>query len=72
MPKTEIEATAMEFEDLRNYKVENNKILATGWRALYSLESGIKQIKDVIKENRITDIKNPIYSNEAYLKDNAY
>tara|TARA_Y100000593_G_scaffold95031_1_gene198563 strand:+ start:14475 stop:15404 length:930 start_codon:yes stop_codon:yes gene_type:complete len=69
IPHTKIESTDLKFEDMRNYKVQNNKILATGWKPSYSLETGIKEIKKIIEENRIIDIKDPIYSNEAFLKD---
>ena len=69
IPDARVEETALKFEDLRNYRVENNKILATGWKPSYTLEYGIEQIKKIIEENRITDIKNPVYSNEKFLKD---
>jgi len=71
LPKTEVEETALKFEDLRNYRVENNKILATGWKPSYTLDAGIDQIRQIIEDNRITNIKDPIYSNEAFLKDNG-
>jgi len=72
LPDTEVESTALKFEDLRNYRVENNKILATGWKPSYTLEVGIDQIKLLIEQGRITDIKDPIYSNELYLKNADY
>jgi nucleoside-diphosphate-sugar epimerase len=68
LPGTKVEETALKFEDLRNYRVKNNKILATGWRPSYTLDMGIDQIRRLIKNDRITDIKDPTYSNEAYLK----
>ena len=68
IPKTEVKMTDLKFEDLRNYKVENNKILATGWKPAYTLEVGIKQIKEIIEEHRVIDIHDSIYSNEAFLK----
>lgn len=71
IPETEVEETSLKFEDLRNYKVENNKILATGWEPAYTLEEGIKQIKNIIEEDRVIDILDPIYSNEAFLKNNG-
>ncbi|MAF37243.1 NAD-dependent dehydratase [archaeon] len=65
--KVEVEKTSKSFEDLRNYRVSNNKILTTGWSPTYTLSCGIKDMKNLIEENRITDISNPVYSNEAYL-----
>lgn len=69
IPAAKVKFTDLKFEDLRNYKVQNNKILATGWEPSYTLEIGIKEIKKIVEENRIIDIKDPIYSNEAFLKD---
>ena len=71
VPNTQVEETALKFEDLRDYRVKNDKILATNWNPSYNLKCGIEQIKKVIEENRITDIRNPVYSNEAFLKKNG-
>ena len=67
-----IDSQDMPFEDQRNYRVKNQKILETGWRPDYSLEDGIKDIAKVIKGSRIIDIKDPIYSNESFLKKIKY
>ena len=67
-----IDSQDMPFEDQRNYKVKNQKILETGWRPDYSLDDGIKDIAKVIKGDRIIDIKDPIYSNESFLKKIKY
>ena len=68
MPNCEIEYTDMKFEDLRNYKVKNNKFINTGWRPKYSIHDGIEQIYSLIKENRIKDTGNVVYSNAAYMR----
>jgi nucleoside-diphosphate-sugar epimerase len=59
----------MKFEDLRNYRVSNKKILATGWSPCYNIQDGIQQIQEVIKENRIKDTQNSVYSNAQYIKE---
>lgn len=68
MPECAIQYTNMKFEDLRNYKVKNNKILDTGWTPRYNLQDGISQILNLIKENRIKDTTDVIYSNAAYIR----
>jgi nucleoside-diphosphate-sugar epimerase len=68
IPETNVVVQDLKFEDMRNYKVKNDKILQTGWIPKYTLEDGIKEIKKVIEENRIKDIKDPVYFNANYIK----
>jgi nucleoside-diphosphate-sugar epimerase len=68
IPGTEVELKDMKFEDLRNYKVDNSKILNTGWRPQYTIQQGIKELVDVFQQNRITDIDSSVYSNAAYMQ----
>ncbi len=68
IPGTEVELKDMKFEDLRNYRVNNSKILATGWKPALKLEDGILELKKVFEEKRIKNGDDPIYSNEAYMK----
>jgi nucleoside-diphosphate-sugar epimerase len=67
-PNSQIIQTDMKFEDLRNYRVTNDKIVSTGWKPKYSLDYGIKQISELIKNKRIKDISDPVYSNAAFTK----
>jgi len=60
--------TQMKFEDLRNYKVSNDKYLSTGWTPEYTLQDGIKQISSLIKEERVKDIGDLVYSNAAFMR----
>lgn len=69
VPGSRLICTDLKFEDLRNYKVKTDKFYATGWRPSYSLEYGIKEIHNVIKEKRIVDPTDPVYSNAVYLKE---
>ena len=68
IPDCSVSYTDMKFEDLRNYKVKNDKYLKTGWKPQYNIQDGIKQIVDLIKEERIKDTGNIIYSNAAYMR----
>jgi nucleoside-diphosphate-sugar epimerase len=68
VPSCEVTYTDMKFEDLRNYRVTNDKILSTGWSPKYSLEFGISQIVDLIKQGRIKNVSDLVYSNAAYMK----
>lgn len=68
IPNTEIAYQDMPFEDLRNYKVKNDKYLRTGWKPKYNLDIGILEMNKIFIEKRITDPSNPIYHNHFYLK----
>tara|TARA_Y100000310_G_scaffold337079_1_gene423210 strand:+ start:1400 stop:2365 length:966 start_codon:yes stop_codon:yes gene_type:complete len=63
----EVEYEEQAYEDQRNYKVQNQKITSTGWAPKHTLSEGINEIAKTIKENRIVDVTDPVYSNEAYL-----
>jgi len=67
IPEAKVDYVDKPFEDLRNYRVSTAKINTLGWSALFKLETGIKEIANIITDNRIVDIKDPIYSNEAFL-----
>lgn len=68
IPNCNVSYTEMKFEDLRNYRVTNKKFLDTGWRPVYSLQEGIKQVSGLIFENRIKDATDLVYSNAAYMR----
>jgi len=67
LPDTKVIQQDMKFEDLRDYKVKNDKILATGWKPRYTLDEGVLEMIKVFSEGRIRDISNPVYSNVDYL-----
>jgi len=69
VPGSELMCTDMKFEDLRNYRVKTDKFDATGWSPIYDLEYGINEIHKTIKEGRIVDPSDPVYSNAVYLKE---
>lgn len=72
VPGTEVIKQDMKFEDLRDYKVKNDRILATGWRPKFTLPEGIEEMKQVFEEGRVKDTTDPVYSNVAYLKSINY
>ena len=68
-PDTIVTKTAMEFEDVRNYRVSSDKIRSElGWRPRYSIDDGIIEIKELIETCRLKDVMNPRYANQAFLK----
>ncbi|MCI8328804.1 MAG: NAD(P)-dependent oxidoreductase [Oscillibacter sp.] len=68
IPSAKIVWKDMKFEDLRDYRVKNNRILDTGWRPKFSLPEGIEELKRVFEEGRVKDTTDPVYSNANYLK----
>lgn len=69
IPNVEVVYQDMMFEDQRNYRASSAKIYGEGWAPKFSLPQGIMEIKEVIKEQRIKDIKDPIYSNAAWVSE---
>lgn len=65
---SQIEYTDIPFEDKRNYKVSNQKLLSTGWTPLVDMKTGISEMFQLFSENRINDPKDPIYHNGSFLK----
>lgn len=69
IPGSELVCTDLKFEDLRNYKVKTVKITEKGWVPSYDLADGIMEIHKVIKEGRIVNPNDPVYSNAVYLRE---
>jgi len=65
--KINLKISKMMFEDTRNYKVSSKKFKKYGWKPIYTIKDGIEQIKKIIKEKRIKDINDIIYSNAKYI-----
>ena len=63
-----IQFTDVPFEDLRNYKALNDKMLNTGWTPRYSLQDGIEEMYLVINQGRIKNLLDTVYSNEKHLR----
>jgi nucleoside-diphosphate-sugar epimerase len=68
LPGSKVEYNEIPFEDKRNYKVKNDKILATGWKPKYTLNQGIREMNKIFKEQRIKNVNDEIYHNGNYLR----
>ena len=68
IPSAKIEYSEIPFEDLRNYKVKNEKIMQTGWNPQYSLVFGIKEMNDVFKQKRVKQVMDDVYHNGNYIR----
>ena len=67
-PNLVIEQEPRTFEDARNYQVSSEKAKKTwGFRPELSIDDGIREIKELLDDNRIRDIDNPRYTNQLYL-----
>ncbi|MBB6732239.1 NAD-dependent epimerase/dehydratase family protein [Cohnella zeiphila] len=69
VPDMKIKHQDIKFEDLRDYKVDNSRILETGWRPKFTLTEGIEEIAWAISESRVKDPSDPVYSNVAYMRE---
>jgi nucleoside-diphosphate-sugar epimerase len=69
IPSTEINYEDIPFEDFRNYRVSTDPILQnTSWRPKYTLEFGIQEIAEIIKEKRLVEPEDDVYSNAKYIR----
>jgi len=70
IPETKINYTEISFEDARNYKVSNKKLLDNfEYRPLYTIESEVKNMIKIFKEKRISDVKENTYYNGQFIKN---
>lgn len=58
------------FEDRRNYRVNFNKILNTGWLPEYDFDGGVLDMYKVFNEKRIKNLANPLYHNGNFIEKN--
>ena len=63
----QIRTTERRFEDLRNYKVDNTKAYDAGFIPSISLEEGINEMANVMKEGRIANVWSPQFHNAKYI-----
>lgn len=68
IPDCSVTYTEMKFEDLRNYRVSNQKFLDTGWKPRFNIRDGISQISNLIYEKRVKNVNDLVYSNAAYMR----
>ena len=70
VPTCEVERVDMLFEDQRNYRVSTDR-----WRAVLdapsptlTMEDGVRDIVNLVKEDRIKNLGSPIYSNQMHIE----
>lgn len=68
--EVKIEYAHMNYEDLRNYRVKTDRIMATGWKPRYNIADGIREVAKLIEEHRIVDTNDPVYHNAAFVEGN--
>jgi nucleoside-diphosphate-sugar epimerase len=67
--EVDIEQTDISFQDARNYRVSSNKARNDlGFAPRWTIEDGIKEVADVIKNRRIKDVQNPRFNNSETLR----
>lgn len=67
VPGSSIEYSDIPFEDFRDYKVTNSKIIKAGWSPTLCLEEGIKELYDIFKDKRVKHVDDAIYHNGNYI-----
>jgi len=68
-PEATINYEDMPFEDLRNYKVSSGSYRNKGWYPAFNLEDGINELASILKDGRIKDTTDSVYSNARYIKE---
>jgi nucleoside-diphosphate-sugar epimerase len=68
IPSAMVNYSDIPFQDMRNYKVKNDKIFATGWRPSLTLVDGINELATMFKEKRVKEPNNDIYHNGNHIK----
>ena len=68
-PKLIIETTGVKFQDNRSYRVSSEKAHKQfNFKAIYTLDDGISEIKQLLESGRIKDVFGSNYSNVEHLK----
>jgi nucleoside-diphosphate-sugar epimerase len=57
-------------EDNRNYRIDCKKWFETGWEGQHTLDAGIQEIMDIIKDKRLKNVHDGTYVNESHIKNN--
>ena len=68
-PQATINYEDMLFEDVRNYKVSSASYRNSGWYPSFNLEDGITELASILKDGRIKDTSDAVYSNARYIKE---
>lgn len=71
IPGTSVKYTDISFQDARNYKVSNNKsFMKFDYKPKYTIESEVNLLIKLFSENRICNVKEDIYHNGEFIKNN--
>lgn len=69
VPNSTIEQTPISFQDARNYQVSSNKAeVQLGFKPKFSIEDGIKEVRDVVLSKRIKDVTVSRFNNYELLR----
>lgn len=67
-PGLKIQMEKMKFEDARNYRVKNDKARKIlKFKPIYTIDQGIEELKQLLRENRIRDVSDARYANQLFL-----
>jgi nucleoside-diphosphate-sugar epimerase len=67
-PDATLQTTDMKFQDARNYRVNSQKARQIlSWKPHWSIDDGIIEVKELVEHQRIKDVSNPRYTNQAFL-----
>jgi nucleoside-diphosphate-sugar epimerase len=67
-PDLEIKRVEMQFQDSRNYRVSSQRAHEEiGFAPRFSIDDGIREVKELVVSRRLKDIHNPRYANQSYL-----
>lgn len=67
-PDAVMQTTDMKFQDARNYRVNSLKAREVlRWKPHWSIDDGIIEVKELVEHQRIKDVSNPRYTNQAFL-----
>ena len=67
-PDLIVHQTPMKFQDARNYRASSEKAQKVlGFKAVYSIDDGIDEIKELLESHRLKDVDNPRYTNQTFL-----
>jgi len=70
IPNTKINYTEILFQDIRNYRVDNSKSLATfKYKPCISVEEEVYRMVEIFKEERIQNPEDNIYHNGFFIKN---
>lgn len=68
LPSVVVERTEMKFQDTRNYRVSSEKAREIlGFEGKRSIDEGIEELKSLFESQRLKNVDNPRYANQAFL-----